>query len=224
MLVGDDDDNNEGKAAWRDSDDERIIVSLASNPRLRKLRVSEAEDRINGKEYTRRLRRQFEQLYPVPKWANTAPAKTQGHRKRRRNSISSGSSESMASGDDVSLDSEELSTPPLARLLKNAGNFTNSVLSNSSPRKKLQPEIIDVCRTKDVGSAQLVSHCSPSKHTLSSSHSLYPVFGDVASIPSYAPAHFKFWSLFYTLTPSCLSASTKSECFANSSSLTLYLS
>ena len=44
--------------AWHDSDDERILVSLASNNRLRKLRRTEDEDIINGKEYSRRLRQQ----------------------------------------------------------------------------------------------------------------------------------------------------------------------
>lgn len=47
-----------GKAAWEDSDDERIMVSLANNARLRKLRTYEGEDVVNGKEYTKRLRRQ----------------------------------------------------------------------------------------------------------------------------------------------------------------------
>ena len=45
--------------AWEDSDDERIMVSLASVPRLRKLRKFEGEDMVNGKEYIRRLRRQY---------------------------------------------------------------------------------------------------------------------------------------------------------------------
>jgi U3 small nucleolar RNA-associated protein 18 len=43
---------------WEDSDDERMMVCLASNPRLRKLRLTESEDMVNGKEYTERLRRQ----------------------------------------------------------------------------------------------------------------------------------------------------------------------
>lgn len=45
-------------AAWIDSDDERITISLATNTRLRKLRNYEGEDIVNGKEYTKRLRRQ----------------------------------------------------------------------------------------------------------------------------------------------------------------------
>jgi U3 small nucleolar RNA-associated protein 18 len=45
-------------AAWEDSDDERIMISLASATRLRKLRKTEEENLINGKEYIWRLRRQ----------------------------------------------------------------------------------------------------------------------------------------------------------------------
>jgi U3 small nucleolar RNA-associated protein 18 len=44
--------------AWSDSDDERISVSLAARPQLRKLRRTAAEDVITGKEYSRRLRKQ----------------------------------------------------------------------------------------------------------------------------------------------------------------------
>jgi U3 small nucleolar RNA-associated protein 18 len=47
------------KAAWSDSDDGMISVSLAAKPQLRKLRRTEAEDVISGKEYSRRLRKQY---------------------------------------------------------------------------------------------------------------------------------------------------------------------
>ena len=38
--------------AWIDSEDDRLVVSLDSNPRLRKLRNYEGENWINGKEYS----------------------------------------------------------------------------------------------------------------------------------------------------------------------------
>ena len=44
---------------WEDSDEERMMVSLASNPRLRKLRLTESENLVNGKVYTERLRKQY---------------------------------------------------------------------------------------------------------------------------------------------------------------------
>lgn len=66
-------------AAWYDSDDETLTISLATTNRLRKLRETEDEDTVSGKVYTRRLRQQFERIYPVPDWAKPI----QG---RRRNS------------------------------------------------------------------------------------------------------------------------------------------
>jgi U3 small nucleolar RNA-associated protein 18 len=47
------------EAAWSDSDDERREVSLVARPLLRKLRKTEAEDVITGKEYSRRLQKQY---------------------------------------------------------------------------------------------------------------------------------------------------------------------
>ena len=149
-----DDDN---AAAWVDSDDERIVVSLASNPRLRKLRISEAEDLINGKEYTKRLRRQFERLYPVPEWAHSSAVRKQGWKKRRRTSNSSDSSDASASENEMSLETENLSTQPLAKLLQNKAVLIQPTATNSTSRKKLRPEVIDVHRTKDVGTSQAVS-------------------------------------------------------------------
>ncbi len=149
--------DEDNAAAWLDSDDERIVVSLASNPRLRKLRISEAEDLINGKEYTRRLRRQFERLYPVPEWAHPSAARKQSQKKRRTTSNSSDSSDASASGNEMSLGSKNLSTQPLARLLQNTEALIQPTATNSTSRKKLRPEVIDVHRTKDVGTSQAVS-------------------------------------------------------------------
>lgn len=148
----------EEKAVWVDSDDERLVVSLASNPRLRKLRVAETEDVINGKEYTKRLRRQFERLHPVPDWANPSAAVRSASKKRRRQSNGDASSED-ASADDMSIDSDNLSVQPLAKLLKSSTEFLRAPAS-SSTRRKLRPEVIDIQRTKDVGLAQPVSPSS----------------------------------------------------------------
>lgn len=149
------DDDVEDHAVWVDSDDERIVVSLASNPRLRKLRVAESEDLITGKEYTKRLRRQFERLYPVPDWANPSASERDVTKKKRRSSNKEDSSED-ASADDMSVDSDDLSVQPLAALLQNTNEFLR-VPSSSSTRRKLRPEIINIQRTKDVGLAQPVS-------------------------------------------------------------------
>ena len=149
--------DNSDEAAWVDSDDERLTITLASNPRLRKLRISESENMINGKEYVKRLRRQFERLYPAPDWADRSIAKYHNHQKRRRASSSSDSSEAAVSGDDITIGSEELAAPPLARLLQNSGGFAQPVPNASSQKRKLRPDFIDMHRSKDIGISQPVS-------------------------------------------------------------------
>ncbi len=146
----------EDQPAWVDSDDERLVVSLASNSRLRKLRIAESEDLINGKEYTKRLRRQFERLYPVPDWANPSAAAVKGASKKRRRQSYRESSSEESSGDDMPVDSDNLSVQPLAMLLQNNTEFLRAP-SSSSTRRKLRPESIDIQRTKDVGLPQPVS-------------------------------------------------------------------
>lgn len=153
-VDGDDQAGGKGGPAWVDSDDERIMVSLASHARLRKLRITESEDLINGTEYTKRLRRQFERLYPVPDWANPS---TIVKCKKRRRSNASDSSGGDGSADNMSTDSNDLSVQPLAELLQNATDLIKTTSTSSSGRKRLRPEVIDIQRTKDVGLAQPVS-------------------------------------------------------------------
>lgn len=147
-----DDVGGRDAAAWVDSDDDRILVSLASNPRLRKLRNTESEDLVNGREYTKRLRRQFERLCPVPGWAIPSTAVKPSHKRPRQLTNTSEGSSDDASADEMSIDSEDLSVQPLAKLLQN----TTDLVKTSSGRGRLRPEVIDMQRTKDVGLAQPV--------------------------------------------------------------------
>ncbi|KAJ5605842.1 hypothetical protein N7510_008623 [Penicillium lagena] len=136
-------------AVWHDSDDERLAVSLASQSRLRKLRVTESEDIVSGKEYVRRLRRQFERLHPMPEWANPELAA------RRRKTDSDDSD--VGSGVEMDTDDEEeqLSTQPLAKLLRNASDLTRiEDNSHAGGKRKLRQEVIDIQRVKDVGKTQ----------------------------------------------------------------------
>lgn len=89
--------------AWTDPDDANLNVSLASNRRLRKLRDAASEDAVGGKEYERRLRRQFEKINPTPEWATKARTKLHpsSKQKRRRPSISSSDEESRLGDDDL---------------------------------------------------------------------------------------------------------------------------
>ena len=79
--------------AWVDPDDLDVQVSLASDKRLRKLRDTAAEDEVGGRDYERRLRRQFEKLNPTPKWASDARKKRSTAKRRRSTSPSSSVSE-----------------------------------------------------------------------------------------------------------------------------------
>lgn len=137
------------KPAWEDSDDDRLVVSLASVPRLRKLRETEEEDVVTGKEYVRRLRKQYNRLYPTPEWAIQASGKAK--RKRAKATKEGDSDDNEASDMDVDddEDNDDLSTQPLARLLKDA-----DILSKNSrgpaKRRKLQAGVVDIQRLKDV--------------------------------------------------------------------------
>ncbi|KAL8737070.1 MAG: hypothetical protein Q9181_002055 [Wetmoreana brouardii] len=145
------------EAAWHDSDDERIVVSLQTNPRLRKLRNYEDEDLVNGKEYTKRLRRQFERLYPVPRWATQSRTRKGAHRSRHGSpSASDDSSPRSDSEDEMLVDSGALSAPPLAKLLQRPNALIQQRQNVPKGKRKLQPEVIDIQRTKDVGEAQPV--------------------------------------------------------------------
>ncbi|KAL2389601.1 hypothetical protein RJ035_002078 [Blastomyces gilchristii] len=151
----DDQRENEPPAAWEDSDDERITVSLAGNNRLRKLRLTEEDDVVTGSEYIRRLRKQFERLHPAPDWAN--PSNIAGGRSaKRRKTGAQSDDESVLGSDHMDTDEEEeMSLQPLARLLQNAGNLTKGENNaKSGGKRKLRQEVLDIQRMKDVGKGQ----------------------------------------------------------------------
>jgi U3 small nucleolar RNA-associated protein 18 len=147
--------------AWIDSDDDRLTVSLASNTRLRKLRETEADDIISGREYIRRLRKQYERLHPTPAWAEYA-------RKRRKTTKSDGS-DGSGSDSDISMDDGSSTVQPLASLHRSGGQLVNIRSNSASKRRKLRPEVIDIQRTKDVA-----GHGESSVDTLQF-HPYYPL-------------------------------------------------
>ncbi|KAK6201621.1 U3 snoRNA associated protein [Scheffersomyces amazonensis] len=63
-----DEEDDEEEAAWHDSDDERVNISLLSSDKLKKLRKSENDVTISGRAYVARLKSQFEKIYPRPEW------------------------------------------------------------------------------------------------------------------------------------------------------------
>jgi U3 small nucleolar RNA-associated protein 18 len=138
-------EDDEDKPAWEDSDDERLVVSLASVPQLRKLRETVEDDVVNGKEYARRLRKQYERLYPTPDWAIHATGKAK--RKRRHSMDDDESDEGSTS--DMDVDEEDLSTLPLAKLLQDA-DILSRTSKGAVKRRKLQAGTVDIQRLKDV--------------------------------------------------------------------------
>lgn len=117
---------------------------------MRKLRTTEDEDVINGKEYVRRLRRQFQRMHPMPDWADPELAA-----KRRKMDSDDSDAES---GEEIDSDEDEhLSMQPLAKLLQNASDLTR-VEDNvrSGGKRKLRQEVLDIQRLKDVGKTQPV--------------------------------------------------------------------
>ncbi|KAL8710806.1 MAG: hypothetical protein Q9220_004609 [cf. Caloplaca sp. 1 TL-2023] len=139
--------SDDSEELWHDSDDDRIVVSLQGNPRLRKLRNFEDEDLVNGREYTKRLRRQFERLYPTPKWA--AQESKQEFYDEKHNGMDLG----QASLSDEEM-SDDLSAPPLAKLLQQTNSLVQSQDQVSKNKRNLRPETIDMQRMKDVGNVQ----------------------------------------------------------------------
>lgn len=151
-MTPSDEEDEEGDAApavWHDSDDERLTISLASQQRLRKLRVTESEDVVSGKEYVRRLRRQFQRLHPVPDWADP-------EKQRKAAGDGDGDSGSDVDGMDTDNEEERMSTQPLAKLLQGATDLTRIEDDTRGGKKKLRQEVLDIQRLKDVGGTQPV--------------------------------------------------------------------
>ncbi|KAL8883001.1 MAG: hypothetical protein Q9198_000090 [Flavoplaca austrocitrina] len=166
-----DDSADEPEAVWHDSDDDRIVVSLQANPRLRKLRIYEDEDLVNGRQYTKRLRRQFELLNHVPLWVGQSRAKRKtdndlDHNNNNNNTAFPDSDPDSSSEGAMSVDSDQLLAPPLAKLLQQPGALLSSETDTPRGKRKLRPEVIDMQRTKDVGVAQPSAITSLQFHTV----------------------------------------------------------
>ncbi|KOS16681.1 putative U3 small nucleolar RNA-associated protein 18 [Escovopsis weberi] len=142
---------------WEDSDDERLAISLADNTRLRKLRVTEAEDVISGTEYTRRLRQQYQRLNPVPAWVKDAQGRPSKRRWRSAAAAasdgSSGGSGSDDGGSDSDSDGGDVSAQPLEAFLRDVNNLAGG----TNRRRQLRPEIIDIQRLREIPDKHLAA-------------------------------------------------------------------
>ncbi|KAI0358883.1 WD40 repeat-like protein [Trametes cingulata] len=92
-------------SAWTDADDTTLEVSLTADKRRRKLRDALADDTVGGRDYERRLRRQYEKINPTPEWASNARKRLQLEGgKRRRSSTGSESGAEEAQEEELRLD------------------------------------------------------------------------------------------------------------------------
>ncbi|KAI9255595.1 WD40-repeat-containing domain protein [Phascolomyces articulosus] len=131
------------KPAWEDEDDARLMVSLLSADRLKKLRKEEDEDIVNGLEYEKRLRTQHAKIYPRPDWA-TLPSEL----KRKRDD---GSDNEQYEDDDQLDDEERLD------LLKS----TYGILQLRRENRTLPSNFLDIKRYKNA------NQMSPSESSIS---------------------------------------------------------
>ncbi|OAA73286.1 IdgA domain protein [Cordyceps fumosorosea ARSEF 2679] len=158
-------ENDPNAPVWVDSDDDRLAISLAGTTRLRKLRLTEAEDLVSGTEYCRRLRQQYLRLTPAPAWAKEAEGRPS---KRRRSSA--GAADSDSSNSDGDDDDDAFFAQPLEKFLRSAGR-----LGGAGGPRRLRPEVIDIQRTREI----------PDKHKAPvaslSFHPQYPVLLSASS-------------------------------------------
>lgn len=138
--VDDEDDSRDAATgsedeAWVDSDDERLAISVVETNKTKKLRHSYKESSIDGRDYVRRLRAQFEKIYPRPKWADDV-------------------SESELS-DDEGDDEERIvngDVNALFKILKSTYSY-----KDTSPSKLLPSKSLDITRLTDANASH-VSH------------------------------------------------------------------
>ncbi|CAB4256852.1 similar to Saccharomyces cerevisiae YJL069C UTP18 Possible U3 snoRNP protein involved in maturation of pre-18S rRNA, based on computational analysis of large-scale protein-protein interaction data [Maudiozyma barnettii] len=129
---------DEDSDAWEDSDDERLNVSVMDNNRSKKLRNSYNDNVLSGKQYVRRLRAQFEKIYPKPQWVDDEDSDLEEH------------------GDDMSDDEnnddrEEVINADihaLSKILQSTYSYKDTTQSKLLPVKSL-----DILRLKDANMA-----------------------------------------------------------------------
>ncbi|KAI7881234.1 WD40-repeat-containing domain protein [Mucor mucedo] len=159
----DDDDESDseskldGKAAWEDEDDKRIQISLSASNITKKLRNDVDEDIVDGVEYSRRLRRQFNKIYPKPEWA-TLPSEIKADRKRK----------AMESDDEDNKDNddeeEQLDEETRLDLLKS----TMGILARRTRKTALPSNRLDILRIKNANRA------APKNHTQITAIAFHP--------------------------------------------------
>lgn len=132
----DDEEESAEEAAWEDSDDERLVVSLTASNKLKKLRKTEEDVTVLGKAYVSRLRNQFEKIYPRPDWVDKWQQPEEN------------SSDEDASDDETTRVVEN-DTNAILQVLKNTEQFLVTTQS-----KLIAPTRISISRLADGNKVQ----------------------------------------------------------------------
>ncbi|KAI7899951.1 WD40-repeat-containing domain protein [Cokeromyces recurvatus] len=137
----DDDRSEDEYAAWEDEDDKNLKISLMSSNITKKLRNDVDEDVINGAEYTRRLRKQFNKIYPKPNWARL-PSEIKAEERKRK---AADSDDDDDNDDDANKDEDELDNETRLDLLKS----TMGILERRSTNRTISAKKLDIQRLKN---------------------------------------------------------------------------
>lgn len=127
--------SSESEDAWEDSDDENLRISITSTNKTKKLRTSYKETSINGRNYVRRLRSQFEKIYPRPKWVDDV------------------------SEEELSANESDQENDDLEQVIDGDVNALSKILENTytykdiSSSKLLPSKSLDIVRLKDANAS-----------------------------------------------------------------------
>ncbi|KAI9470881.1 MAG: WD40-repeat-containing domain protein [Benjaminiella poitrasii] len=136
----DDDESDEDYAAWEDEDDKNLKISLMASNLTKKLRNDADEDVVDGVEYTRRLRKQFNKIYPKPDWARL-PSEIKAEERKRKATDSDDEDED----ENADRDEDELDNETRLDLLKS----TMGILDKRSANRTISPKKLDIMRLKN---------------------------------------------------------------------------
>ncbi|CAK7897451.1 U3 small nucleolar RNA-associated protein 18 [[Candida] anglica] len=148
----DDESDIDEDAAWVDSDDEKLNISLLASDRIKKLRKTETDSVISGHSYVQRLRSQFEKIYPRPDWVDKLEQGVDAEAEE-------GSDDEMAGDDEDETANSSINGDASALM---------ALLSSTKPLiitkqlKLISPHKISVTRLKNA------NHVQPSKGAIQS--------------------------------------------------------
>lgn len=133
--------DSDSSAAWSDSDDEKLTISIVASNKLKKLRHTETDTSVSGKEYMRRLRALHVRMFPKTKWATDDEKQL-----KLDNSDEEDSDNEMDidEEDEQALVSKNEDKTKLEQLLQ-----TSSKYSGITTTKLLPPSTLDIARLKD---------------------------------------------------------------------------